>query len=438
MILEDYLKKNAEVYPEKVAIICDGENVTYSRLFSLVTCRATRLKEEGICEGKIVPLVASRSVDYLVNYFAIHIVGAVAVPLEENIPDELFNDISERLSVCAVPNGTADILFTTGTTGKSKGVIISHLAIMADAENLIFSQQFCHDNVFIISGPLNHVGCLTKVYPIIMLGGTLYLISGMKNIDDFFFALDYPCNKMATFLVPASIRILLQFSKERLAEYAEKIDFIETGAAPMSRSDMLKICEILPNSRLYNTYASTETGIIATYNYNDGRCISGCLGKPMKHSRFFITEEGTIACQGDTLMSGYAGDEQMTVSILRDNTIFTSDYGEIDSEGMLRLLGRKDDVINVGGFKVAPSEVEEVVLALPEVKDCICISASHPIMGNVLKLLVVLNNGYELDKKKIAIYIKSKLESYKIPMVYQAVEAIQRTFNGKINRKFYN
>ena len=127
----------------------------------------------------------------------------------------------------------------------------------------------------------------------------------------------------------------------------------------------------------------------------------------------------------------------MTVAIMRDGTLFTSDLAEIDSEGMLHLQGRRDDVINVGGFKVAPSEVEEVALAMPGVKDCVCISVTHPIMGNVLKLLVVMAEGYELDKRGMARFINSKLEKYKVPMAYQSVETIHRTFNGKIDRKAY-
>jgi long-chain acyl-CoA synthetase len=437
MKLEDYLKLDAETYPEKVAVICKGETLTYSQLFSRVSRCASEWRSKGIGEGGIVPLESSRTIDYLVNYFAIHTLGAVAVPLEQGIPEEMFQQISERLSTCTIPADTADILFTTGTTGRSKGVMVSHKAIIADAENLIDAMSFTHENVFIINGPLNHAGCWSKVFPIIMLGGTLYLIKGMKNAEDLFTAMDYPSHKMAIFLVPASIRILLQFSSDRLAKYADKIDFIETGAAPMPHSDMLRLCEILPDSRLFDTYASTETGIITTYNYNDGRCIPGCLGKPMKHSKIMITDNGTLACQGDTLMTGYAGDEELTLSVLHDNTLFTTDLAQIDSEGMLHLLGRQDDVINVGGFKVAPSEVEEVAMALPEVKDCICISSPHPIMGNALKLLVVLNAGYDLDKKRIARYIHSKLETYKVPLAYQAVPSIHRTFNGKIDRKAY-
>jgi long-chain acyl-CoA synthetase len=110
----------------------------------------------------------------------------------------------------------------------------------------------------------------------------------------------------------------------------------------------------------------------------------------------------------------------------------------LDTDGMLHLLGRTNDIINIGGYKVAPTEVEEVALELPEIIDCICIPSAHKIMGSVLKLLVVLDCESLLDKRKIAMYIKSKLENYKVPMQYEQVDKIERTFNGKINRKFYN
>ena len=200
---------------------------------------------------------------------------------------------------------------------------------------------------------------------------------------------------------------------------------------------MLRLCELLPKTRLYNTYASTETGIIATYNFNDGRCMANCLGRPMPHSRVLITPEGLIACQGDTLMSGYVGDPELTATVLRDNTIFTSDVGTLDEEGMLRLSGRASDVINVGGFKVSPIEVEEVAMSNPMVSDCICISASHPVTGHALKLLVVTPPDQTLDKRSLAHFLADRLEPYKVPMLYEQVDTIARTYNGKLNRKHY-
>ena len=386
----------------------------------------------------MVPFRSSQNIDFLITYFAIHQAGAVAAPLERDIPENRFREIYGILSSSQVPDGTADILYTTGTTGKSKGVIISHRTIIADAENLIEGQGFSHDLLFIISGPLNHIGSLSKIFPVTMQGATLYILEGMKDLDKFFEALDYPAEKNATFFVPATIRMLLMFSGERLSKYADKIDFIESGAAPLAHSDMLRLCEVLPKTRLYNTYASTETGIIATYNFNDGECIPGCLGKPMSHSKIIITPEGKISCQGDTLMSGYVNDPALTASILKDDTIYTSDIGELDEKGRLHLKGRETDVINVGGFKVSPSEVEDAAMSFPGVKDCICIGIPHPITGMGLKLIVALEDGTFLDKQGLARHLKGKLESFKVPLLYQQADSIKRTYNGKLDRKFYN
>jgi len=432
--LEDFLRLNAEKYPEKIAARTSLGAITYHQLFDEVAKKAETLKH---AKGKAVVFRCQQDISFLVTYFAIHMAGAVAVPLEKDTPDEKFHEIENLVKSKTFAEDEADILFTTGTTGKSKGVIISHRTILADGENLKDSQGFTHDLRFIITGPMNHIGCLSKIYPVIICGASLHILDGMKDVNAFFNAIEQSEEKTGTFLVPASIRMLITLSKKKLLQNASKIDFIETGAAPIAQSDMEKLCSILPDTRLYNTYASTETGIIATYNYNDGKCIEGCLGKAMKNSSFYITPEGTIACQGLTLMSGYLGDEEKTRQIMHDDTLFTSDLGSVDENGMLRFLGREGDVINTGGYKVAPNEVEDVVLSMQSVKDCICIAASHPVMGCVLKLLVVMKEGETLDRKETASFIASKLEGYKVPFFYEQVDSIKRTYNGKLDRKAY-
>ena len=477
--LEDYLALHAQETPRKIAVVCNQQEPTvagrrekqysYEELYQRVCQRAEELtpskppRGEAFCSPPrgswrgVIPFRSSQSIDFLVEYMAIHMAGAAAAPLEHDISEERFDEIARLLAATPVPEGTADVLFTTGTTGRSKGVIMSHRTILADAENLIDGQGFTPDIVFIISGPLNHIGSLSKIWPVIMQGATLYITNGMKNVEEFFTALDYTPHKkplpsggagvgFATFLVPASIRILLQFSHDRLASYASKIDFLETGAAPMMQSDMEELCRVLPHTRLYNTYASTETGIITTYDYNNGKCQAGCLGRPMKHARLFITPEGFIACQGPTLMTGYInapkGEEVQSVQISppsgeSEGAFITADRGFIDDEGMLHLLGRDDDTINVGGFKVAPTEVEDTAMSLPDVADCVCIAADHPIAGRALKLLVVMTEGAVFDKRTIARYLKSRLESYKVPLLYEQVERVNRTYNGKLDRKSY-
>lgn len=437
MTIEDYIERNATTYPDQIAVVCNNEKCTYKALHERIKRRAIELKEANFRDGQIVCLRANSSIDFLVDYFALHLIGCVVAPMEKDMSELSFQKISSELCPHPVPKGSADILYTTGTTGKSKGVIISHQAIIADAENLIDGQGFSHELAFVVNGPLNHIGSLSKIYPIVMLGATIIIVDGLKDLNKFFDAFDYPAPQMATFLVPASIRILIQLGAGRLSSLSDKMDFIETGAAAISHSDMMSLCQLLPTTRLYNTYASTETGIISTYNYNDGRCEVGCLGKPMKHSQIMITDKGLIACKGKTLMSGYVGDSERTASVLKDGVLYTSDIGMLDNEGMLHLTGREDDVINVGGFKVAPTEVEDAALSFPEVKDCVCIPVDHIITGKALKLLVVMKEGKGLNRKALALHLKSKLESYKIPMLYSEVEKVERTFNGKINRKYY-
>lgn len=429
--LEDYLAQDARLYPDKTAVICGDTSLTWSQLWQQVQQRA-----KDYPQGKVIAFRSTQTIDFLVTYLAIHLAGSVSTPLEKEIPEPLFQEISSRLSSCEVPEGIADVLYTTGTTGKSKGVMISHRTIVADAENLIAGQGFSHELIFVIHGPLNHIGSLSKIFPIILQGGTLHILDGLRDAEAFFEAFKAE-GKYATFFVPANIRFLLTFDAQRFAALADRLDFVESGGAPLSHADMLQLCDILPRTRLYNTYASTETGIIATYNYNDGRCLAACLGHTMPHSRVIITPEGMISCQGDTLMSGYIGDPELTATVLRGDTVYMSDYGSIDDEGMLHIGGRQSDVINVGGYKVAPTEVEDVTMSIEGVRDCICISAEHPIMGKAVKLLVVMNDGVAFDKKHIARYIAARLEPYKVPQLYEQVETIARTYNGKLDRKHY-
>ena len=431
--LEDYLKMNAEQWPEKLAVVCGEERLNYRQLYDRAAERAAQTG--GV--GKVVPFRASQDAAFLVEYFALHMAGKVAMPLAKDAPDDVFCACKRMADGSDVPDGVADVLFTTGTTGRSKGVMVSSDAIVADAENLVEAQGYSHDLTFIICGPLNHIGSLSKIYPTILVGGTLVILEGMKEMDAFFRAIDEAEAQVATFLVPASIRMLLAFAGKRLAEYADKIAFIETGAAPIAFADMQKLCAALPTSRLFNTYASTETGIIATFNYNAGECVAGCLGRAMRNSEIMITADGHVACKGHTLMTGYLGDRQLTESVMRDGMIVTADLGLLDAKGQLHLEGRSGDVINVGGYKVVPTEVEDAAMALPAVADCLCIPAQHPILGTVLKLLVVVNEGFEFDKRAIAQALKGRLEAYKVPMLYEKVAAIRRTFNGKPDRKSY-
>lgn len=218
-MIEDYLRKNSITNANKVAVVCGEESITYGKLYQHAVARASLLRKE---ETRAIVVRASQTIDFLITYFAIHLADKVSVPLECTTPNNRFADIKEFVNNSKISYDVADVLFTTGTMGKPKGVMITHDAIIANAENLIDAQGFTSEHTFIISGPLNHIGSLSKVWPIIMVGGTIIITNGMKDLEAFFNALEYPCKKMATFLVPTSLRLLMQFSEERVRSYAKK------------------------------------------------------------------------------------------------------------------------------------------------------------------------------------------------------------------------
>ncbi len=434
MKLIDYLEQHASASPDKVFVTqSDGAQRTYAQFWQDVCVREEQIRRR--CKPHEACVVrTSQSIDYLVQYFACHKAEVVIVPVEHDLPDDKLHKIEERVADIVFPDEASDILFTTGTTGDPKGVVLSHKALLADAENLTRAHGFHANLTFVINGPLNHFGSHSKVLPVVLNGGSLYLMEGMKSLEDFFVSLDKTTGLVATFLVPASIRMLMQFSADRLRSYASRFEFVETGAAPISQADMQRLAEILPNSRLFNTYAGSEMGVICTYNFNDGHAYQGCVGPTFPLSSVSL-RDGVVVCASQGAMMGYLG--QPLVETVPE--IETSDLGRMDEEGRLFLIGRANDIINVGGLKVSPVEVEEVASAVIDgLKDCICIAQSHPVMGSVPKLLVVMQEGIVLDKRAVAKLMRSRLESYKVPVNIEIVDHVERTYNGKINRKFYS
>lgn len=437
MTLEQSIQYYASTTPNNIAAVCGHHMVTYAELWSRIVARSLELEQMGLNAHRPYVFRGSQNIDFLVTYCAVHTIKAIAVPLEAQIPDAAFDAISSEVESCTYADDIVDILYTTGTTGKSKGVMLSETALVSCADNFIVDLGFTSDLLFIISGPLNHIASLFKIHPTITAGGAICVLDGLKDMNAFFDVFNLPFKKFATFLVPASIRLIMQLAYDKLCTVADKIDFIETGAAPITRHDMKQLSEALPNARLFNTLGGTEIGAVCTYNFNDGKYMEGCIGRPMKNSTVQITDEGNIIVSGLTIMSGYVADEESTRKVLRDGKIYGSDIGFIDEDGLIHLKGRQGDVINVGGYKVDPSEVEGAIASHPSVRDSICIADQHPAIGTVLKLLVVLAKGAEFDKRSLALHIKSKLEPYKVPTYYEAVASIQRTYNGKLDRKFY-
>lgn len=399
--ISHYILKHAQNRPDAAAVITSEGVTTWAELWQMVEAESERLSKTAQAAPAFSDLPeCTQDLQYLVKYYARHIWGS------------------------------ADILYTTGSEGKPKGVMLSHEAMMADAMNLIQAHGYHKDLTFVICGPLNHFGCHSKVLATTVSGAALYILPDIKDLNVLFdvFGRYEHC---ASFLVPSALHMIMHLNADRLAGLDGHIEFIETGAAPITVADMDRLRTLLPSARLFNTYASTETGVVCTYPFHlyDMPLRQGCVGRPFHLSRVKI-DDGRVVVSGPQIMSGYVGMEPA------GTVIETSDLGEFDTDGSLLLTGRAGDIINVGGLKVSPVEIEEAAMTIPEIKDCMCKGVAHPMMGQVPKLLVVLNDGCTLNKRNIARAIQSILkEDYKVPMQYEQVESIPYTFNGKKNRK---
>lgn len=481
----EHVAEYAVCQSDKVAVVAKEIETSYGELFRLVRGYSRFLRESGVKKGDIVVVKASQSLEYVVIYLAIHLCGAVVSSAEKSVSEDGLKGIATKLAANVIiadefemkdviflsPKNiletaneyfvedyeyefpdledSADILFTTGTTGASKGVELSHKALVATAENLIYGCGYKRDTVLIVPGPLNHANAIRKVFTTLINGSTVYILNGMLSINAFYKALDYEKGTIACCLPPSAVRRIFQITEDKLGEYADKIDFIESASSPLPEPDKQRLCRLLPNTRLFNNYGSSESASVCMYDYNKNPGLVGCIGKAMPNSEIIVVDEnrqiiksskeqmGYIACKGDVNMKGYVNDPETTKEVLIDGIVYTNDIGYIDENGFIYISGRKGDVINVGGLKVAPTEVESVALEYDGIGECICIGVDDETSGKALKFLYVLNKNAEFNLKEFRKFLTKKLESYKVPSYYEEVEEIAKTYNGKIDRKHY-
>lgn len=133
-------------------------------------------------------------------------------------------------------------------------------------------------------------------------------------------------------------------------------------------------------------------------------------------------------------MAGYWNEPELTARTVQDGVVYMSDVGYV-KDGYLYLLGRQDAVINVGGLKVAPTEVEDVAMRHPMVDECVCVPFENKVVGRVIKMYVTLNEGFSLNVDELMQHLREHLEAYKLPKIIEEIAEIPHTYNGKIDRK---
>lgn len=346
----------------------------------------------------------------------------------------------------------AEILFSTGTTGKSKGIVLTHGNDIALAENVMYGVQMKKGNVELIPMPLSHSHGLRRTYANLVMGNSAVFTDGVTLLKKVFNLMEqYHVTSMD--LSPSMLSIIFKLSKDRLGDYADQIDYIQLGSAPLPEKDKIHLSRILPKTRLYNFYGSTEAGCSCLLDFNSMSGKPGCIGKPAVNARFIVVDEhrneiksspdnpGFLASAGSINMKEYFKAPELTAAAMENGFIYTKDLGYIDEEGYVYMLGRKDDVINYGGIKISPEEIESVVIQNPAIHDCACIPVKDALTGQAPKLLIV-PEGREnpastpaiYDEKAFKAFLAANLDASKQPKYIEIVDEIPRTFNGKIKR----
>ena len=481
------VEEHARLTPEKTALIAGDKPCTYSALWA-ATCRFARaLRALGVERGAHVLLRASHSHAYVAAYLGTTLCGAAAVPYEHDLPLDEIEDLAQRVgAVCSygqdvpgvesVPDGwmpeddalgeavaasllptwaddhpssvdLAELLLTTGTTGRSKVVALSHGAVMAVEENIVTATELAADNVSLVPMPLNHVFGLRRLQAGLVMGGTVVLIAGVASLKRVFASIKkYEVTSLS--LVPSALAYLQQTTHDYLGSFAGQIRFVESSSAPLPTATRDWLRSVLPESRLYNSYGCTESTACCMLEYSKRADDGACVGTPCVTADIKIVDRetgeptegaGRVIIGGGAVMEGYWGDEQTTAQTLKGGYVLTNDLGYFEN-GELYVLGRLDDVIMVGGHNVSPVEVEDVIMACPLLSDCACVRGVDAVTGERLVLFAVLEPevaalGEEEALVQLRAYLNEHLETFKRPAQIEVVTQIPRTYNGKTDRK---
>lgn len=466
----------SQTHPRKTALIAEDGTVTYAQLWQRISACAQLLKQQGIAPGDRVLLEADHTVEFLSFCYGIHLCGAVHVPVERGTPADRIEEIRAEMGARLVLSGAhpaehfglrpedlenqppyegdfpadesmlQEILFTTGTTGKSKGVMITHYAQMNMCQSQNRVLNFGFNTVWLIPTPMNHAAGLRKTHMSMVRGSTVLLMRGFTNLKLFFDNMRRHC-VTAIYLPPAGVHYILTLASKQLAKFNDQLDFLYSSSAALPSGDKEKLIALLPDVRKFDAYGGSEVGAVCYIDYNARQGQTRCVGKPNPGVEITIVGEdlrplddpgpenpGIIAIRSNTVTAGYWNEPELTAQTILDGVIYMSDLGYFEN-GYLYLVGRRDDVINVGGYKIAPTEVEDVALRHPTVQDCVCLPYNDRLQGRIVKMCICLAEGASLDPEELRAFLGRYLEAYKIPAIMESVDSIPRTFNGKLNRR---
>lgn len=482
----EMFRTTAQKYPEREAIKYGNTTLTYAELSKKVDALSCALKKDyHVAKGDRIAVFLRNDDSFPPVFLAISKIGAISVILntrlkrpeleyqinltqpavtivdaeiwdkeldkmtKHKIDKALLSQIWNKGGTC--PRVACDeddvhtILFTSGTTGKPKGVRIIHRNFIHSAIRLEQYMEMLglsrpEGGKTLIAAPLFHVMALQEqLVPSLKMGNTAVLLSSL-SITAF---LELVEQERIDFLVgsPAIYRILL--GSEEVAKYdLSSVKVAAFGAAPMSPDLMVEMQKAFPNAKFFNGFGLTEASVSLVAI--DQECIKKptSIGHPSLGCEAKIVDEnmkevptgvvGEIAVKGPNVADGYYNNPEETAKFFRNGWFLTGDLGRVDEEGFFYVVSRKKDMINRGGENVYPVEVENVICMHPKVLEVAVYGAPDKVMGEKVAASIVPVPGTTLTPEEIKEFCSDKLAKYKIPEYIIFTTALPKNPGGKV------
>lgn len=477
LTLKDRIKELAKAYPKKTAVAFRDEVVSYQELYKKCCQVAAQLEARGIGAGDRVVFSAVSRPEMVYLYLGITQAKAVAVFADRNASLEELRElygasqakllitnklvaVSDDVMACGQGGVSeyreneiseiSEIIFTSGSTGMPKGCVLSYQAIYHIAQNTIHGVGMRSEDVILIPLPLHHSFALRVLRAALFLGATVVLQNGFtfakeleRNIGKF--------GVTGVTMVAASVETVRRQMQGRFDNVMGRLRYLEVGASFLTLEQRWFLKQHLPNTDIINTWGSSETGGCLFFHASgmDAGADEFCsLGKPVCNVELGFFDEnfkrlegdaknpGRMAFRGGMQMSGYWGNDSFTKKTMVDGWLLTGDLCYQDKNGYVYMLGRMDDMIHVGGEKVAPFEIEQEAVQMRGVYAAVCFGVDDPkgICGQIPVLYVSADRKI-VDQRSIRIFLKQKLHAGHMPQEIHFITEIPRNAVGKVDKK---
>ena len=501
LTLADAIATHARLTPDKLGTRDSRRELSFAQWHERATRLGNGLLSLGLVKGDKVALLAYNRVEWMEIYVALARVGLVAVPINFRltapeiayivqhsearamiVQDELMDRVDtirdglniaannyiglgdasvsnwidyEKLittasaqepSVQVLPSDTSALMYTSGTTGRPKGVIRSHEGSTLIALATALEMRFTRDDVGLMVMPMCHANSLYFSHTFAHLGAAC-VIDDRRSFDPEAL-LAVLANEKITFtsLVPTHYIMMLALPASAKARYdVTRVDKLMISSAPARRETKLAIMDFFRNGRLHELYGSTEAGWVTLLRPEEQLDRLGSVGREWAGSGAIklLDAQGKEVADGDVgelfscspyAFDGYWKNAEKTVEAMRDGWCSVGDMARRDADGYIHLVDRKSNMIISGGENIYPSEVESVLGAHPKVKDVAVIGLAHDKWGEAVHAAIVLHEHAQASEAEILEWCRGRIAGYKRPQTVQFLSEAQmpRTATGKI------